>query len=77
MIREKRVIIFSFFQQNLHLTREKIVRTFGTHLIFMIEDPKYFTMNRWVVPGSINDTYRYNPWRAPGAAPVEDACGTD
>jgi len=40
-----------------------------------INDPKLFTMNRWVVPGSINDTYRFNPWRAPGAAPVEDACG--
>ena len=32
MIREKSVISFSFFQQNLHLTREKIIRTFGTHL---------------------------------------------
>ena len=32
MIREKRVISFSFFQQNLHLTREKIMRTFGTYL---------------------------------------------
>ena len=32
MIREKRVISFSFFQQNLHLTREKIIRTFGTNI---------------------------------------------
>jgi len=24
---------------------------------------------------SANDTYRYNPWRAPGLAPVFDACG--
>jgi hypothetical protein len=27
------------------------------------------------VAGSVNDTYRYNPWRAPGFAPVSDACG--
>ena len=38
--------------------------------------PKHaWTMNRWATEGSINDTYRYNPWRAPGAAPVFDACG--
>eukprot|EP00316_Scyphosphaera_apsteinii_P005353 CAMPEP_0119349492 /NCGR_PEP_ID=MMETSP1333-20130426/109577_1 /TAXON_ID=418940 /ORGANISM="Scyphosphaera apsteinii, Strain RCC1455" /LENGTH=263 /DNA_ID=CAMNT_0007362089 /DNA_START=323 /DNA_END=1114 /DNA_ORIENTATION=- len=32
-------------------------------------------MNRWAVEGSVNDSYRFNPWRAPGAAPVFDACG--
>lgn len=32
-------------------------------------------MNLWAVEGSANDTYRYNPWRAPGWAPVFDACG--
>jgi len=38
--------------------------------------PKYaWTMNRWAVPASVNDTYRFNPWRAPGFAPVADACG--
>eukprot|EP00966_Prymnesium_polylepis_P098342 2277561-Prymnesium_polylepis.1 len=38
--------------------------------------PKYaWTMNRWASEGSVNDSYRYNPWRAPGAAPVFDACG--
>jgi hypothetical protein len=38
--------------------------------------PTYaFTMNRGVVQGSVNDTYRFNPWRAPGSAPVFDACG--
>ena len=34
-----------------------------------------WTMNRWAEAGSANDTYRYNPWRAPGHAPVNDACG--
>lgn len=33
------------------------------------------TMNRDSVAGSTNDTYRYNPWRSPGSAPVADACG--
>jgi len=32
-------------------------------------------VNRKAEAGSINDTYRYHPWRAPGAAPTEDACG--
>jgi len=32
-------------------------------------------MNRQAVEGSVNDTYRFNPWRAPGSAPVTDACG--
>eukprot|EP00965_Chrysotila_dentata_P235413 6200726-Pleurochrysis_carterae.AAC.3 len=34
-----------------------------------------WTMNRHVKEGSAQDTYRYNPWRAPGFAPVFDACG--
>lgn len=38
-------------------------------------DPATRTMNRAAVAGSVNDTYRYNPWRAPGFAPVFDACG--
>eukprot|EP00937_MAST-01D_sp_MAST-1D-sp2_P002610 g2610.t1 len=32
-------------------------------------------MNRMSAALSINDTYAFNPWRAPGSAPVEDACG--
>ena len=34
-----------------------------------------WTMSRWAKEGSANDTYRYNPWRAPGYAPVNDPCG--
>lgn len=34
-----------------------------------------WTMNLWAVEGSANDSYRTNPWRAPGFAPVVDACG--
>merc|ERR1712113_1189 len=32
--------------------------------------------NRQAVAGSVNDSYRLNPWRAPGKAPVTDPCGT-
>ena len=38
--------------------------------------PKWaWSMNRWAVEGTSNDSYRYSPWRAPGTAPVMDACG--
>mmetsp|Transcript_83229 Transcript_83229/g.165229 ORF Transcript_83229/g.165229 Transcript_83229/m.165229 type:complete len:384 (+) Transcript_83229:34-1185(+) len=38
--------------------------------------PKWaWTMNRKAAEGSADDTYRLNPWRAPGRAPVSDACG--
>eukprot|EP00054_Salpingoeca_dolichothecata_P014592 m.82724 g.82724 ORF g.82724 m.82724 type:complete len:404 (-) comp21070_c0_seq3:238-1449(-) len=33
------------------------------------------TMNIFAEEGSEEDSYRYNPWRAPGTAPVVDACG--
>lgn len=32
-------------------------------------------MNREAVELSFNDTFRFHPWRAPGSAPVADACG--
>jgi hypothetical protein len=38
-------------------------------------DPKLRTLNRKAECGSQADTYYYNPWRAPGSAPVFDACG--
>lgn len=34
-----------------------------------------WTMNINAIEGSTEDRYRYNPWRAPGTAPVVDACG--
>jgi len=38
--------------------------------------PKWaWTMNIHAVEGSVNDSYQFNPWRAPGFAPVVDACG--
>jgi hypothetical protein len=40
-----------------------------------LNDPKYRTANQHAVAGSEADIYKYNPWRAPGKAPVFDACG--
>ena len=34
-----------------------------------------WTMNVHAVEGADEDAYRFNPWRAPGAAPVVDPCG--
>merc|ERR1711977_535144 len=34
-----------------------------------------WTLNMDAVEGSDEDSYRYNPWRAPGHAPVVDPCG--
>ena len=40
-----------------------------------LTDPKYWSVGRDAVPGSPQDIYKHNPWRAPGSAPVMDACG--
>lgn len=37
--------------------------------------PEYRTANRNATAGSIHDIWRYQPWRAPGKAPVFDPCG--
>ena len=33
------------------------------------------SLNLGATPGAADDIYRHNPWRAPGLAPVADACG--
>jgi len=33
------------------------------------------SLNFNATPNAPNDIYKHNPWRAPGAAPVADACG--
>lgn len=38
-------------------------------------DPKHRTLNRDAEAGSDEDWTKFNPWRAPGYAPVYDACG--
>jgi len=36
---------------------------------------EYWTLNMHAVDGAVNDSYKFNPWRAPGSAPVIDPCG--
>jgi len=38
-------------------------------------EPQYRTANRNATPGSAEDIWIYQPWRSPGLAPVDDACG--
>ena len=38
-------------------------------------DPRHRTVNRAARAMSDKDVYMHNPWRAPGNAPVYDACG--
>ena len=33
---------------------------------------EFWTLNLHAIPGAVNDSYRHNPWRAPGSAPVVD-----
>ena len=40
-----------------------------------INEPKHRTLNRGIRAGSEEDWTRWNPWRAPGNAPVYDPCG--
>eukprot|EP00051_Salpingoeca_urceolata_P027601 m.482333 g.482333 ORF g.482333 m.482333 type:complete len:378 (+) comp22496_c0_seq1:370-1503(+) len=40
-----------------------------------VNDPNQRTVNRQAVAGSEQDVFRFNPWRAPGFAPVVDSCG--
>merc|ERR1711998_339922 len=40
-----------------------------------LTNPKFWSVNRDAVPFSVEDIYQHNPWRAPGTAPVMDACG--
>jgi hypothetical protein len=47
----------------------------GSGMKATINDPKHRTLNRNVPAGSPQDWTRFNPWRAPGNAPVFDPCG--
>lgn len=38
-------------------------------------DPRFWGLNRGVVPMSEEDVYQWNPWRSPGNAPVFGPCG--
>ena len=47
----------------------------GANFTATNNDPRFRTYNRGVKALSPADQYRFNPWRAPGHAPVYDPCG--
>jgi len=47
----------------------------GSGMNATINDPRLRTFNRQAIAGSDDDWSKFNPWRAPGSAPVFDACG--
>lgn len=47
----------------------------GSGMKATINDPKHRTINRAAEAGSEQDWTKFNPWRAPGHAPVYDPCG--
>lgn len=47
----------------------------GGGKVATLNDPELRTVNRNATAGSEYDIYKHNPWRAPGSAPVIDACG--
>lgn len=58
-----------------HLSGRRQVDLCGFGKQATLNEPKYRTVNRNAKAGSIYDIYKHNPWRAPGTAPVADACG--
>eukprot|EP00316_Scyphosphaera_apsteinii_P020496 CAMPEP_0119304344 /NCGR_PEP_ID=MMETSP1333-20130426/5583_1 /TAXON_ID=418940 /ORGANISM="Scyphosphaera apsteinii, Strain RCC1455" /LENGTH=373 /DNA_ID=CAMNT_0007307203 /DNA_START=9 /DNA_END=1130 /DNA_ORIENTATION=+ len=58
-----------------HLSGRRQVDLCGLGKKATINDPALRTVNRNVTAGSELDIYKHNPWRAPGTAPVGDACG--
>lgn len=58
-----------------HLSGRRQVDLCGKGKQATINDPKFRTVNRDAVAGSPQDLYKHNPWRAPGTAPVANACG--
>mmetsp|Transcript_117046 Transcript_117046/g.342835 ORF Transcript_117046/g.342835 Transcript_117046/m.342835 type:complete len:359 (+) Transcript_117046:60-1136(+) len=47
----------------------------GNAMNATITDPMLRSVNRAAPALSALDVYQHNPWRAPGSAPVQDACG--
>lgn len=44
-------------------------------LFHTIRRRRFRTVNRQAVAGSDEDWTKFNPWRAPGSAPIFDPCG--
>eukprot|EP00658_Telonema_sp_P-2_P009396 TRINITY_DN13521_c0_g1_i5.p1 TRINITY_DN13521_c0_g1~~TRINITY_DN13521_c0_g1_i5.p1 ORF type:complete len:373 (-),score=70.98 TRINITY_DN13521_c0_g1_i5:444-1562(-) len=58
-----------------HMSGRRQIDLCGLGKAATINDPHLRSVNRNATAGSLEDIYRHNPWRAPGSAPVADACG--
>lgn len=58
-----------------HVSGRRQIDVCGLGKKATLNDPKYRSVNRHEIAGSPEDIYKHNPWRAPGSAPVADACG--
>jgi len=47
----------------------------GNGMKATITDPRFRSVNRAAEALTLQDVYQHNPWRAPGSAAVQDACG--
>lgn len=47
----------------------------GSGMKATINNPQHRTVARFAIAGSADDWTKFNPWRAPGSAPVFDPCG--
>lgn len=47
----------------------------GSGMKATINNPEHRTVARYAIAGSDADWTKFNPWRAPGSAPVFDPCG--
>jgi hypothetical protein len=58
-----------------HTSGRSQVDLCGSGKVATVNDPLHRSVNRNATAGSIYDIYKHNPWRAPGNAPIADACG--
>jgi len=58
-----------------HMSGRQQVDLCGLGKKATLNDPNLRSVNRNATAGSPEDIYKHNPWRAPGNAPVADACG--
>lgn len=58
-----------------HMSGRRQTDLCGLGKVATLNDPKYRSVNRNATAQGPNDIYKHNPWRAPGSAPVANACG--
>ena len=72
MVRPLLIFLTRFFPSHMsHVSQDRC----GSGKKATNNDPAFRTINRQAEAFSADDWTRFNPWRAPGSAPVFDACG--